>query len=217
MPAVSEQKRWRQGRLAAMLGPARAAANKARPASRCFGTFWRECRGVAMIEFAVTTPLVVAMLLPLVDVGMGFYSKTQLMTAAQAGAQYAWLQGFNSANIQSVVQSATGLGSTALPLTDITVSLSCKCVDATTNQFSTNPASISAASASVCSGEPSTYCNVGNNVPGQPAAYVTVTITPSTACSMSSSDAVCYKPLFTYGIFQGAVDLSVSSTVRISS
>jgi len=178
--------------------------------------FWGERRGVAMIEFVVTMPLMVALLLPLVDLGMGFYRKTQLMTAAEAGAQYAWLQGFNSATIKTAVQNATGLGSTAVPLTDITVTLSCKCVDTSTNQFSTNPASITAADASVCSGKPSTYCTAGNNVPGLPGAYVTVTITPATTCSTSSTDAVCYKPLFTYGIFGGPVDLTVTSTVRVS-
>ena len=48
--------------------------------------FCRERRGVAMIEFAVTMPLIVGLLLPLTDLGIGFYKKTQLMTAAEAGA-----------------------------------------------------------------------------------------------------------------------------------
>ncbi len=215
MRAVSEQKQRPQAGLAAILVPARAAAKKARPATRGFGAFWRESRGVAMVEFAVTTPLVIAMLLPLVDVGMGFYSKTRLMTAAQAGAQYAWLQGFNSANIQSVVQSATGLGSTALPTADITVTLSCKCVDSTTSLFTAPNPAITPTSASDCTS--TTNCaGVANSYSTSPAAYVTVTITPSAACTMASADFVCYKPLFTYGIFQGPVDLTVSSTVRIS-
>ena len=177
--------------------------------------FWQSQRGVAMIEFAVVTPILVLLLLPLTDLGMGFYQKTQLMTAAEAGTQYAWRNAYSPANIKTAVQNATGLGSTKVPAGDILVAMSCKCVDTSTNKFSTNPASITAADASVCSGKPTNYCTAGNNVPGKPGAYVTVTITPATACSTSSTDAVCYKPLFTYGIFGGPVTLSVASTVRI--
>ena len=216
MRDVVEQRRS-QACLAALLTPVRAAADKARPATRRLSAFWRECRGVVMIEFAVTTPLVIAMFLPLVDVGMGFYSKTRLMTAAQAGAQYAWLQGsFNSTNIKNVVQAATGLGATALPLNDITVTLSCKCVDTTTSLFTAPNPAITPSAVSDCTG--TTNCSgVANSYTTIPSAYVTVTISPATACSTSSTDAVCYKPLFSYGIFQGPVNLTVTSTVRISS
>jgi Flp pilus assembly protein TadG len=180
-----------------------------------FAGFWRECRGVAMIEFALVTPLIVAMLLPLVDVGMGFYRKTQLMTAAEAGAQYAWLQGFNSATIKTIVQNATGLGSASLPVADITVTLSCKCVDKTTSLFTATSPAITPASATDCTG--TTSCSYSaNNYSTSPGAYVTVTIAPATACSASSTDAVCYRPLFTYWILGGPVSLTVTSTGRVS-
>ena len=182
--------------------------------------FWRECGGVAVIEFAITMPLIVALLLPLTDLGMGFYRKTQLMTAAEAGAEYAWRNpSFSTAassttaiaTIQTVVQNATGLGSTSVPTTDISVALSCKCVDSTTNQFSS---SITATSSATCTAQPS--CS-GANVPGKPGLYVNVTIDHSGACSSSPTDAVCYKPLFTYGIFGSVMKLTVTSTVRVSS
>jgi Flp pilus assembly protein TadG len=196
--------------------PVRSFIDKSRSATRVLvADFWRERRGVAMIEFAVTMPLMVALLLPLVDLGMGFYRKTQLMTAAEAGAQYAWLQGFNSATIKTAVQNATGLGSTAVPLTDITVTLSCKCVDKTTSLFTATSPVMTPTSATDCTS--TTNCSYSaNNYSTSPGAYVTVTITPATACSTSSTDAVCYKPLFTYGIFGGPVDLTVTSTVRVS-
>ena len=192
----------------------RVALSKSSPAGRFLSAFLGERRGVAMIEFAVTMPLVVALLLPLADLGMGFYRKTQLMTAAEAGAQYAWRNGYGAGTTQTIVQGATGFGSTAMPTTDITVTLSCKCVDKTTNLFTATNTAITPTTTAQCTG--TTACSGANNISDAPGAYVTVTISPATACSNSSTDAVCFKPLFTYGIFGSVVTLSVTSTVRVS-
>jgi hypothetical protein len=83
--------------------------------SRAFGA---EQRGAALIEFAIVGSMLVGMVLPLADIGMGFYYKTRVMTAAEAGAQYASPRGYwNSSNntspqtnICSAVIKATGLG-----------------------------------------------------------------------------------------------------------
>src|SRR5262245_2753150 len=76
--------------------------------------------GAALIEFAFVSTLLIALLLPVVDLGMGFYIKTQVMTAAQAGVQYAYLHGwdFNPNNqtvqtdICTAVKTGSGLGNT---------------------------------------------------------------------------------------------------------
>jgi Flp pilus assembly protein TadG len=76
----------------------------------------RDGRGVAAVEFALATPLLATLLTVLVDFGFGFYEKMQVEDAAQAGAQYALLYGWDSPAIQNAVTSATTLsGLTATP------------------------------------------------------------------------------------------------------
>jgi Flp pilus assembly protein TadG len=171
--------------------------------SRGVGTFrraWRKLRcnqrGVAMIEFAVVMPVLVLLMLPLVDLGMGFYTKTQVMTAAQAGAQYAFVNGWTGTNgatqtaILSAVTSATSLASiSASPAP----TLACGCSDGTTITYS-SPGSFSQSDCATL-----TACANGE----KPGAYVTVNAQAN------------YTPLFTFGIFGGAGTLSASSTVRV--
>jgi Flp pilus assembly protein TadG len=72
--------------------------------------------GAALVEFAFVSTLLIALTLPLVDIGMGFYVKSQVMTAAQAGAQYAYLNGWRTNNqtaqtdMCTAVTNASGLG-----------------------------------------------------------------------------------------------------------
>jgi Flp pilus assembly protein TadG len=66
---------------------------------------------VAAVEFAVGATLLTALLIPLVDLGMGFYQKMQVQDAAQAGAQYALAHGWNSTAIENAVTSASTLAS----------------------------------------------------------------------------------------------------------
>ena len=76
----------------------------------------RDGRGVAAVEFALATPLLATILTVLVDFGFGFYEKMQVKDAAQAGAQYALLYGWDSTAIQNAVTSASTLsGLTATP------------------------------------------------------------------------------------------------------
>ena len=76
----------------------------------------RDARGVSAVEFALAAPLLATILTLLVDFGFGFYEKMQVEDAAQAGAQYALLNGWNSTAIQNAVTSATTLsGLTATP------------------------------------------------------------------------------------------------------
>ncbi len=154
-------------------------------------------RAVALIEFAVVMPILVFLLLPLVDLGMGFYAKTQVMTAAQAGAQYAFVHGWsgNSSTSQTSILSAV---SSATSLSGITPSpapvLACGCADGTTITYSSPGGSFSPNSCSAM-----TACASSQ----KPGAYVTI------------STQVTYSPLFTYLIFSGSTTLSATSTVRI--
>jgi Flp pilus assembly protein TadG len=65
-------------------------------------------RGVAAIEFAIMVPTLIMMTVCTVDLGMGIYTNMQVQDAAQAGAQYAMVHGFDANSISTVVSNATG-------------------------------------------------------------------------------------------------------------
>ena len=67
--------------------------------------------GAGAVEFAIGATLLAGLLIPLIDLGMGFYQKMQVQDAAQAGAQYALAHGWNSTAIENAVTSATALAS----------------------------------------------------------------------------------------------------------
>ena len=73
-------------------------------------------RGNAAIEFALATPILLGLLVPVADLGIAFSQQTQVQQAAQAGAQYALLHGWNSSAISNAVTAATNLtGISAAP------------------------------------------------------------------------------------------------------
>ena len=75
----------------------------------------RDARGTSAVEFALVLPILVGMLIPTTDLGMGFYAQMRVQNAAQAGAQYAiahgWNNGANVTAIENAVTSATTLAS----------------------------------------------------------------------------------------------------------
>lgn len=85
----------------------------------------RDRRAVSAVEFAILAPALIALPVPIVDLGMGLYAQMELQNAAQAGAQYALLHTssgqFASAPVQSAAAAATPLAITT------NVSQSCGC------------------------------------------------------------------------------------------
>ena len=69
----------------------------------------RAPEGNAVMEFGLVAPMLGAILVPLIDVGIGFYQSMQVQDAAQAGAQYAMAHGWNRSAIQNAVTNATTL------------------------------------------------------------------------------------------------------------
>jgi Flp pilus assembly protein TadG len=114
---------------------------------RLLRAFALDCDGISAIELAICLPLMVGMILPMVDLGMGAYTKMELVNAAQAGAQYAAKNGFNATNIGTAVTSATSMsGVSANPAP----AESCGCVSGTTiTNVGTPPCSGSCASGTV--------------------------------------------------------------------
>jgi len=75
--------------------------------ARAISDFSAAKRGLAAIEFAVIAPVMAMMVMCAVDLGLAINRHMQVEDAAQAGAQYAALHGFNSTSISSAVTSAT--------------------------------------------------------------------------------------------------------------
>ena len=84
-------------------------------------------RGAVSVELGITLSLLTIMVIPTIDIGMGAYTQMQVANAAQAGAEYAAVNGWNSANVSTAVTSATKLsGVSASPAPTET----CVCVTA---------------------------------------------------------------------------------------
>jgi hypothetical protein len=71
--------------------------------------FGRAREGASAVELAICFPLIAGLIIPVIDLGMGAYTQMQVANAAQAGAEYAAVRGFNIANIVNTVASATNL------------------------------------------------------------------------------------------------------------
>ena len=133
----------------------------------------RAPEGNAVMEFGLVAPMLGAILVPLVDVGIGFYQSMQVQDAAQAGAQYAMAHGWNSSAIQNAVTNATALSTVnASPQP----TRSCGCPGGTTV--------VSAACGSTCAdGKPAgTYVTVSAQ-----AVYKTLVPYPALGSSVTLS------------------------------
>ncbi len=75
----------------------------------------RDAAGASAVEFALVLPVLVGMMIPTADLGLGFYAQMRVQNAAQAGAEYAivhgWNNGANVTAIEGAVTSATSLAS----------------------------------------------------------------------------------------------------------
>jgi Flp pilus assembly protein TadG len=70
------------------------------------GRVSRQDRGAAAVEMAIICPILIAVLAGVVDFGMMLYQQTVVVTAADAGALYAIVNGYNQANIENAVQNS---------------------------------------------------------------------------------------------------------------
>jgi Flp pilus assembly protein TadG len=161
----------------------------------------RRCaRGAVAIEFVMIAPVVILTLIGFVDLGMLTFYKMEVSFAAQAGARYALEYGWDSvgANIQSVVQDATGLGSqiSIVSPTAATV-LTCGCPGAN------GAITLSAAS---CTGGP-------NN---GPVTCPNETDTPPAGEYLTIAASVSYHYIVQWPILTNPLTMTASQTVRIN-
>src|SRR6185437_10758386 len=90
------------------------------------GRLQRDRSGVAAVELGLVASMLVGILIPMFDLGMGAYQKMRVQDAAEAGAQYALTHGYGSAAITSAAQNATSLGAGVT----VNPSQSCNCITA---------------------------------------------------------------------------------------
>lgn len=75
----------------------------------------RGVHGGALVEFAVTGPALVLMMVCAGDLGLGIYRHMQVQNAAQVGAQYAVAHGFDATAISSAVTAVSSYPLSASP------------------------------------------------------------------------------------------------------
>ena len=63
--------------------------------------------GTAAVEFAVATPVLLGLLVPLADLGMAYSQQVEVQQAAQAGAEYATLHPWTSNSAIAIAKAVT--------------------------------------------------------------------------------------------------------------
>jgi len=88
--------------------------------------FRRDETGASAVEFAVTLPILVAMMVAMSDLGLAVNEKMRLTSAVRAGTQSGYGNVGNTAAIIQAVKDASGESTAALTVTATT---SCACAD----------------------------------------------------------------------------------------
>ena len=193
--------------------------------ARTVRTLVRDLRGVATVELALVATVMVIVMLPIFDLGMGFYVKTQFMSAAEAGADYAFIHGWANNNnsspqtsINSAVMNATGLNASSSPAltssstpwtyangsacsgSNCDLWLSCECTDGTTLSDPTKQPDTPFAQAACSS---LAKCSGANQNAQTPGAYVTV------------SAHATYTPIISFLGLGSPITFTATSVVRV--
>jgi Flp pilus assembly protein TadG len=78
-----------------------------------FMTMWRDRRGVAAVEFALSATMLTFVVMSATDLALAIRTRAEVANAARAGTEYAAINGYNSSGIANAVTSATPLSVTA--------------------------------------------------------------------------------------------------------
>lgn len=92
----------------------------------CENKFVKCCKGIAAVEFALLSPVLLLLIMGTADTGLSLIRKLQIQSAAQAGAQYAVTHGFSVSSISGIVT-----GTSPLILADPQPRQFCGCASAT--------------------------------------------------------------------------------------
>ena len=87
--------------------PMRRLQRASRALSCAFTRALKDTTGAAAVEFGFLIPIFGLMIISVTDIGLSAYRKMQVEVAAQAGAQYAMVYGFDASAISTAVTSAS--------------------------------------------------------------------------------------------------------------
>lgn len=133
--------------------------------------FRGDATGTAAVELALVAPLLLAILVPLADLGMAYSQQVQVQQAAQAGAAYAMLHPWSSTSATAIANTVTSAGNLSGLSATPAPSQSCGCP--------TGTAVTSATCGSVCSD--------GQNAGYYVTVYASATYTPVLPYSLLGS------------------------------
>lgn len=160
-----------------------------RPCLAWIGALARDRRGMSAVEFGLATPVFLAMLTPVIDLGLAFSQQIRLNQAVEAGAEYATANPYNGTTWASNV-SAAMTNSTTLSVSPVVGSETCGCPNSTSTAIIGGYGSPPS-----CTGP----CPDGSN----PGYYVTL------------SGSLTYTSVMPYSILGSTATLSSSATVRV--
>ena len=133
--------------------------------------------GTSAMEFALIAPALIIIPIPVVDAGLGLYAQMEVREAAQAGAQYALLHAYDSAQILAAATAATPLSVT------ITSQQNCGCPNGTSITLGGAPGTCAACAGGGAAG---TYVQVTSAATYRPPIAFAPIIKNSYALSGSS-------------------------------
>jgi Flp pilus assembly protein TadG len=156
------------------------------------GALGRDRMGMSAVEFGLAAPVFMAMLTPVVDLGLAFSQQIRINQAVEAGAQYASTNQYNTSSWSSGVSSAMS-GATTLSISPSVGSETCGCP----NSGSTAIVTGGYGTAPNCTGGP---CPDGSN----PGYFVTI------------SASRTYTSVMPYSILGSSITLSSQAIVRVN-
>ena len=154
------------------------------------GALARDRRGMSAVEFGLAAPVFLAMLTPVIDLGLAFSQQIRINQAVEAGAQYASSNPYAGTSWTSAISSAI-TNATTLSVSPSVGSETCGCPNAASTQIVTG----SYGSPPTCTGS----CP-DNSKPGY---YVTL------------SASLTYNSVMPYSILGSSTVLSSRADVRV--
>lgn len=160
---------------------------------RRLGLRWTtDCRGIAVVEFALVAPFLLILLGSAADFGLLVAGKSKLANGVAQGIQYALLTGpaVTLANLRAAVQSGAARSGVTEAVTVGVTAPACYCISGFPAALSATSTPLSAMN--TCTGT----CPIGATPPG---VYVQVAAT------------YIYQPLMPF--YSGLVNTTVSETI----